>query len=263
MAAVTSAPSTSRYGFKQVVRSELIKITTLRSMLITLVIALVGSLGVTVLGTFNQGGRPPGGYQGFDPTNQSMVGLALATLAFGVLGAMAATGEYATGTIRSTLSAAPRRPILLAAKITTVGLLALLAGEVITFSCFGLGQAILAGAGTPTANLSQHGVLPAIILSGAFVALMALMALGLGVIVRHTAGAITTYVGITFLLPFLLARFASTESRYTPVIMLANSVSAVYRQNNAVNPSAAMILMTIYAAVVLTVAAVLIVRRDA
>jgi hypothetical protein len=209
------------------------------------------------------GHHDPQWFQGFDPTNQAMNGLALATLAIGVFGVLSVTGEYGSGTIRSSLAAAPRRPLFLVGKVAVVGATTLALGEVLTFACFFVGQAFLRSDGAPTATLGQPGVLRAVVLSGAFLALLGLLALGLGVIVRHTAGAVAAFVGITFLLPLLLQKVAGTPSRYTPVGILANSVSAVVRQQGQVPAPTGFLLMVLYATVVLGLAAVLLVRRDA
>ena len=61
------------------------------------------------------------GIQGFDPTNQALAGLALGSLVIGVLGVLAMTGEYGSGTIRSSLAAMPRRAVFFAAKAIVVG----------------------------------------------------------------------------------------------------------------------------------------------
>jgi ABC-2 type transport system permease protein len=255
----------SRYGLRHVLRAELVKLTTLRSTWVTLTVTLLGALGVTVLVCASAGHHQAGWYQGFDPTNQSLIGLAIGTLALGVLGVMAATGEYATGTIRSTLAAAPRRPLLLLGKVLVVAAAALAVGEVLSFGCFWLGQAVLHGGGAPTAAIAQPGVLRAVLLSGAFLALLGLLGLGLGVIVRHTAGAIGTYVAVTFLIPLLISRLPSQPARFTPLPMLASSVSAVVPNNGGAQVSVpeAMVLMTIYSAAVLVIAAAMIARRDA
>jgi ABC-2 type transport system permease protein len=252
-----------RYGLGHVVRAELTKIRTLRSTFWTLLVTAVGTLAVTVLSTRSAGGHNHAWYQGFDPTNQALAGLALGALAIGVFGVLSVTGEYATGTIRSSLSAVPRRPALLMGKVLVVGTIALAVGEVLIFAAFWVGQAVLAHGGAPSAHLGQPGVLRAVVLSGAFLALLGLLGLGLGVIIRHTAGAIAAYVGITFLLPLLLQRVSGTPSRYTPVGILANSVSAVVRQSNQVSAPVGFLLMVLYSAAVLGLAAVFISRRDA
>jgi hypothetical protein len=247
------------YGLRHAVRGELIKLFSLRSTKLTLVVTLLGALGVTAAATATEGNRQ---FQGFDATNQSMTGLILAILSVGVLGAMVATGEHATGTIRSTLAAVPRRPLLLLAKITVVAAVAVVSGEVVTFSCFGLGQAILAAVGAPSASLGQPGVLRALTLSGVLLATLGLLALALGVVIRHTAGAISAYVGVTFLVPFLISRLPNQPSRFTPVPILANSVSATIQQPGQVSPEWGVILVALYAAGALALATAMIVRRD-
>jgi hypothetical protein len=264
MTYVSSMEMPSRhYGLGQVVRAELRKLASLRSTLWILLVTVVGTLGVTVLATNGLGHHGPRWYQGFDPTNQSFTGLALGTLAIGVFGVLSVTGEYASGTIRSSLMAAPRRPLLLLGKILVVGSIILAVGEVLAFACFGLGMAVLSSVGAPSASLGQPGVLRAITLSGAFLALLGLLGLGLGVIIRHTAGAVAAYVGITFLLPVLLQKIPGAPSRYTPVGILANSVSAVVRQGDQVRAPVGFALMVLYTTVVLGLGAALLARRDA
>jgi hypothetical protein len=183
-------------------------------------------------------------------------------LAIGVFGVLSITGEYGTGTIRSSLSAAPRRPLLLMAKVLVIGSIALVLGEALVFGCFSVGQAVLSGA-APTASLGQAGVLRALVLSGACLSLLGLMALGLGVIIRHTAGAVAAFVGITFLLPLLLQKIPGTPSRFTPVGILANSVSAVRPEGGQLSAPTGFLLMILYTTVILSLGAVLIARRDA
>ncbi|MHB1582967.1 MAG: ABC transporter permease [Acidimicrobiales bacterium] len=266
--AALDAPA-SRSGLAQAVRAEWLKLFSLRSTFWTLLVTLAGSLLVTVLSTNGNGHHPRAYYQGFDPTNQSLTGLTIAVLSIGVLGALAATGEYGTGTIRSSLAAVPRRGVFYVAKLLVTGVVALVVGEVICFACFGVGQAVLAHGGAPTAALSDPGVLRALILSGAFLAMLGVGALALGVVVRHTAGALATYVGLTFLLPLLLQRLPSQPGRFTPILMLANSVAAVVHHGGAfgsgspVGWGTGVVLMAFYAAVVVAGASVLLSRRDA
>jgi hypothetical protein len=187
----------------------------------------------------------------------------LAVLTVGILGALAATGEYGSGTIRASLAATPRRRLFLAGKAVVVGGIVLVVGEVLTFVCFGVGQAILGSGGAPTASLGQPGVLQALLLSGAFLALLALMGLGLGMLMRHTAGAISAYVAVTFLIPVLLNRLPSNPARFTPVPILANSIAAVVRNPGQVSIGLGMLLMLLYCGTALALAAFSIVGRDA
>jgi hypothetical protein len=258
-----TTPPAPRYGLGQVVRAEVIKLSSLRSTIWTLVVTVVGTLGVTALATNGAAHHPRGWYQGFDPTNQSLTGLALGMLAIGVLGVLAVTGEYTTGTIRSSLAAAPRRPLFVAAKVLVVGTMALVLGEVMTLACFGVGHVVLSAGGAPTASIGAPGVARALLLSGAALALLGLLALGLGVIIRHTAGALAAFVGLTFLLPVLLQRIPGSPAPFAPEQILASSVAAVVPQPDQLSAPVGFGMMAVYSVAVLALAAALFARRDA
>jgi ABC-type transport system involved in multi-copper enzyme maturation permease subunit len=261
--AYTSDILPGRYGLKQVIRSEAAKITTLRSTLWTLLITVAGMTVVTAIATNSVAHKSPDWYQGFDPTNQSMVGLLIGILTMGVFGVMVVTGEYSSGTIRTTLSAAPRRPLLLAGKVLVAGTAMLVLCEALSFACFGIGQLILSGGGAPSAHLGQPGVARAVLLSGLFLALFGLLGMGIGAIVRNTAGAISAYVGVTFLLPLLLHQLSGNPARYAPVQILANSVSATVPNHDQVSATLGLLLMAAYTAAALIAGAVVFMSRDA
>ncbi len=252
-----------RYGMAQAMRSEFTKLRTLRSTKITIAALIVGSLLITWLGNRTQMVRGPGAVN-FDSTNQALSGLALGSLIIGVLGALAASAEYGSGTIRSSLSATPRRPLFLAAKVSVVGLLGLVLSEVMAFACFFVGMATLHGH-APTATLSQHGVLEAVVLSGAFLGLLAVFGLCLGIIIRHTAGAISAFVGVTFLMAVVLQPLHAhgDPGRFAPEQMLANSVATVQHQQGQFSPTTAFLWMVVYAAVALVIAGLALAHRDA
>jgi ABC-2 type transport system permease protein len=249
-------------GLRQAMAAEWTKLVSLRSTRWTLLVTAVGTLLVTYLATRSSLHHTPGWYQGFDPTNQSLAGLAVASLAIGVLGVLAMSGEYGTGTIRSSLAAMPRRGVLLTAKVVVVGISTLVVGEALGFLAFFEGQAVLSG-GAPTASLGQPGVLRAVALSGAFLALFALLGLGLGTLIRHTAGAIAVFAGFTLLAPILLHSISESISRYAPELIFANSVAAVVRQDNALSVTIGVVVMLTYCVAALGLGAVLLHRRDA
>ena len=261
--AYTSDILPGRYGLKQVIRSEVAKVTTLRSTLWTLLITVAGMTVVTGLATNSVLHKSPDWYQGFDPTNQSMVGLLIGILTMGVFGVMVVTGEYSSGTIRTSLSSTPRRPLLLVGKVLVVGTAMLVLCEALSFACFGIGQAILSGGGAPSAHLGQPGVARAVLLSGLFLALFGLLGMGIGAIVRNTAAAISAYVGVTFLLPLLLQQLSGNPARYAPVQILANSVSATVPHHNQVSVTLGLLLMVAYTAAALIAGAVVFMSRDA
>jgi ABC-2 type transport system permease protein len=250
-------------GYRQAIRAEWTKLATLRSTKWTLAVATAGAFLVTFLSCHNVLHHSRQWYQGFDPTNQALSGLAVAILAFGVLGVLAVTGEYGTGTIRSSLAAIPRRDTLLAAKVTVVGALTLLVGEVLAFGTFFLGQAIMGGGGAPTAALDQAGVLQAVGLSGAALALFALLGLGLGTIIRHTAGGIAAFAAVTLLPALILNKISEHLTRFGPANMFANSIAAVVPNPDTFSPVVSFLLLGVYAVAILVVGATVLIRRDA
>jgi ABC-2 type transport system permease protein len=252
-----------RAGLPQTMRAEWTKLVSLRSTKWTLLITAVGTFLVTFLAAHGAAHHSRAWYQGFDPTNQSLAGLVIGSLALGVLGVLAVTGEYGTGTIRSSLAAMPRRGVLLSAKVLVVGLCTLVAGEVLSFVSFFEGQAVLRGGDAPTASLGQPGVLRAVALSGAFLALFALLGLGIGTVIRHTAGAIAVFAGVTFLVPILFNSISHDIARFAPELIFANSVAAVVQQSNSVSVTIGVVLMLAYCALALGLGALLFHRRDA
>ena len=76
-------------------------------------------------------------------------------------------------------------------------------------------------------------MLRALLESGAFLALLALFGIGIGAIIRHTAGAIAAFVGCTLLLPLLLHNVAGDPSKFMPAMLFANSVAAVVSVSGA------------------------------
>ncbi len=252
-----------RAGLRQTMRAEWIKLVSLRSTRWTMLVTAAGTFLVTFLATHGAVHHNRQWYQGFDPTNQSLAGLAIGSLAIGVLGVLVITGEYGTGTIRASLAAMPRRGVLLTAKVAVVGLSTLVLGEALSFISFFEGQAVLSG-GAPTAALGQPGVLRAVALSGAFLSLFALLGLGIGAVIRHTAGAIAVYAGATLLAPILLESVSHSIARFAPELIFANSVAAVVDQHNdALSVTIGVVFMLAYCVAALGLGALVLHRRDA
>jgi ABC-2 type transport system permease protein len=266
MSQVTVAPTAGHYRLKDVVRSEVAKVLTLPSTAITLGLTVVVGLLVTGLVTHNTGYHP--GDPGFDPTQDALTGLIVAGLTGGVFGALLITAEYSSGTIRATLSATPRRPVLLAAKIGVTTAATVVFCELLSLASFFLGQAVLSGRGDPTASLSSPGALRAVLMTGVCIALLALMSFGFGLIVRSTAGAIAWFAGVVFVLPLVMHGISRPAVRYLPTNILTNSVMSTVNQGQGgpfqpLSPAVGLGLMVAYAAVALAAGAVLFVKRDA
>jgi ABC-2 type transport system permease protein len=260
---LTSSVPTGRYSTVDVVRGEVVKILTLRSTIITLIVTFVGAIGVSILSTTHATHHSQQWYQGFDPTNNSLAGLLVPVLTIGVFGALAVTGEFSSGTIRSSLSACPRRSTFLAAKLLVVAAMSFVVCELVSFACFAIGQAILSSGGAPTASFGQAGVLRAVAGSGLALAMLGVAGAGAGLLIRNTAGTIATYAGLMLVVPIILNRISVNASQYTPVQILANSVAAVIPQQNAVSAGFGIVLVALYVSGVLALAATAFSRRDA
>ena len=246
----------SSYTFRNVARMEWIKLRTLRSVRWTLLLALAGMIGIGIAAGFNT--RNPRG----DVTNNILVGGAFGSVLFAVLGVLVMTSEYSSGTIRATLAAIPRRPLLLAAKAAVWGTTALIAGELVTFAGFLAGAAFVHG-GVPRPALSQPGVLRAVVLSGVYLCLVGLIGLALGVIVRRGAAAITALVALVFVAP--LAGLAATPAgQYLPELIYANALGATKPvQGFTLSPWAGLAIIGAYVVVLLSVGGWFLTRRDA
>jgi hypothetical protein len=275
MLATATAPETravpaGRYGAGGVLRSELTKLRTVRSGTWT-ILALVGVTVIIGVGTSvgmasSWASLSASQRAGFDPTNFSLNGLLFGQLAAGVLGALVMSSEYGTGLIRSTLAAVPNRRLVLGAKAVVVGAVVLAVGEVVSFASFFLGQAILAGS-APSAGISDPGVLRAVAGGGLYLGLLALLGLGVATIVRHTAGAIATFVGIVLIAPTIVqvlpSSIAHTVGKFMPLNIGRSSLTAVVPQADQLGPWAGLGVLCAFAAVALAVGGWLMVRRDA
>ena len=190
-------------------------------------------------------------------------------LAGGVFGALLITGEYSSGTIRSTLAAAPKRPVLLATKLCVTTGLTMVFCVLLSFVSFFLGQAILSSGGAPHRHPGIAGSSTGRRLTGLFIGLLALMSFGFGLIFRGTAAAIAGFVAVVFVLPLVMHGISEAGVRYLPD-QHPDQLGHVDRRPRArvgrirpLAPVVGLALMALYAAAALAVGAALFVRRDA
>jgi ABC-type transport system involved in multi-copper enzyme maturation permease subunit len=189
-----------------------VKLRSLRSSTMTLLAAAGTLLFIGAAAAAFNGGllaEPPdpgeAGPNGGDPTATVMIGLLLVPLIIAVLGVMTMTSEYATGTIRSTMTFVPKRLPVLWAKATVLTVVALPVMVVASLATFLAGQALL-GAGdaaTVTASLGDPGVLRAVLGSAVYLTGVAVMGLAFGTLLRGTAVAISALFALVFLVPGL------------------------------------------------------------
>ncbi|MDW5328416.1 ABC transporter permease [Plantactinospora sp. KLBMP9567] len=210
---MTSSGTATDLSFAHTLRAEWIKLRSLRSTWYTLACLFAVGLGITFLALSSAGteyeSATAAERQAWDPTALSLMTYIVAQLIIGVLGILVVTSEYATGLMQTSLTATPRRHRLLAAKVVLATAVAMVAGQALMFTAFFLGQILLGAQDVPNAGLGDPGVLSAVAGGGLYLSAMALLAVGLGTIMRATAGALATLVGIVFLVPALAGLFPS------------------------------------------------------
>jgi ABC-2 type transport system permease protein len=253
-----------RYRFRHVARMEWIKLRSLRSTWCTLALAVAASAGVAVT-------AGPGHSSGTSATslfvNSALIGVLIGVLLSGVLGVLLMTGEYTSGTILATLAAAPRRPLVLAAKAAVYGAVALIAGEAAAFLSFFAGR-MAAGRGITAPTLGSDGVFQAVVLTGASLSLIGLLGLGLGAIIRHTAAAIAVLVGIVYIGELFAGQLDPAMKAFLPIYIVGKSLSVttpLCRPGAASCPLPAwdgLGVLAIYAAIALVLGGCILARRD-
>ncbi len=203
---------------------------------------------------------------GFDAASASLVGGILAQLAIAVLGVLVITSEYGSGMIRATFAAVPQRLTVLAAKATVFTAAVVAVTTTACFIAFFIGQGILSAKDVGV-SLGDPNALRTVIGTGLYLAILGLLSLGLGTLIRKTAGAITAIVGILFVLPVLSSFLPSSMEaieKYLPsnaaTAMLSGSGSA---GDDVLSAWLGMGVFFLYAVAVLAAAAFTLVRRDA
>lgn len=189
-----------------VFRSEWTKFRSVPSNLPTLLacaVLMVGTSALTANGARGNAQAPAAGAI-FDPTYISMYGgFLFVQIVVGTIGVRMITMEYATGTIRTSLTVEPRRRRLFVAKLCLVAVLTLVIGDVAAFAAFLLGQAVLGAGSAPPASLDQPGVLRAVAGMGLVWVLVGLIGMALGYLIRATMAATTVMVIVNFIIPII------------------------------------------------------------
>jgi ABC-2 type transport system permease protein len=249
---------------RDVLTSEWTKLRSVRSTYWTLLVAVATPIAIGALVAVTLANAPGQGAQRVDPLLPGFISQEYAVLAVGVLGVLAFSTEYSTGLIRTTFAAVPRRRAVLAAKAAVIGALTLAAGELVAFVSFALVQAVLSGHRL-SVSLSQPGVPGAVAADGLLLFVVAMMGVGLGAIVRHTAGGIAALVGLIFLpaiLALLPAPWGGRIGRFT-LLEAARQVTALHPATNLFAPAWSLVVLLAWPAAALLAAALVITRRDA
>jgi hypothetical protein len=202
---------------------------------------------------------------GFDPLLYSFAGLNVAQLSVGVLGVLVMTSEYATGVIRLTFGATPQRSLLLGAKVLTFSVVVAVVSLISCVTVFFICQAMLASKHAGV-SIGDPGVLRAVLGGAAKMVLIGIIAVGVGAIVRHTAGAVAVLFAVLLIIPGLVQLLPQPWNNDITLYLPSSAgaaMSAVVRFPNLLAPGAGFLVLLAYAAVTIAVAMVLLVRRDA
>lgn len=267
MAEPGAKPRTVTLG--RVVRSEWTKLWTLRSTRWTMAAAFVSMAGLGPLVAAVQMSRwsrmAPPDRLNYDAINTAVGGYHLAQLAIGVLGVLVITGEYSTGMIRSSLMAVPRRQPVLWAKMlvfAAVTFVLMLAAALISFFVV---QAIV------SQHHVQHGIgdpgaLRTVIGAALFLTVLGTFCVGLGGILRNTAGGIAVFVGLLFVLPGISAILPSSVndsiSPYLPLNAATTAASHTFDNPHHLSTWGGFALFCGYTVVAVALATLSLVRRD-
>jgi hypothetical protein len=226
---MTHAPATAhlpgqpalRVTQLRVLRSEWIKFRSLRSMVWTLLTAVVLTivLDAVFAGVSASHTSSPAARASFNPVVTSLDGIMFTQLAVGVLGVLVISGEYSTGMIRSSLTAVPRRLPVLWAKLAVFAGVVFSVMLVTNFVSFFLGQALLSSHHLNVA-ISAPGALRSVIGAALFVTVAGIIGMALGGLLRNTAAGISAFVGVFFVIPsisnVLPSSWSSHFAQYLP-----------------------------------------------
>jgi ABC-2 type transport system permease protein len=267
--AVPRLQSSGRVTQLRVILSEWTKLHSLRSTRWSLLVAVVLTIGLpavfAAVTSSHWAHMDPHERADRHPLDIALAGVNLSQLAVGVLGVLVITGEYATGMIRASFTAVPKRLPVLWAKTVVFALatFALMLPSVL--AAFWVSQAILSNIQPLQTSLSAHGVLRSVIGGAVYLVLFGIFCMALGAIVRNTAGGIAAFVALFFVIPPLLNVFpTSWQNAINPWIPNSafRSIFQLTHGTHSLSPAGGLAVSLGYVAFAVGVAAILLVHRD-
>lgn len=206
----TTLPPTTGLTFGRLVRSEWIKFRSIRSTAWCLAILVVVTIAMAALlgNAFETSGPVT-----TDGANGTLVtintaSVSLTALVVAVLGVLIITGEYGTGQIRSTFTADPQRTGVILAKAAVLAVTTFVVSAVAIWIGVALSAALQAGKGVDAA-VTDPAVFMPLLGASVFVTLLALLAYGIGLLVKSSAGGIAITLGLLLVVPVVLSLVGS------------------------------------------------------
>jgi ABC-type transport system involved in multi-copper enzyme maturation permease subunit len=192
-------------------------------------------------------------------------GFGLGQLAVSVLGVLVITTEYSTGVIRASLLAVPKRSLMFAAKIVVFAALIFVLAELVAFGSFLVGSSLLHS--RVAVSLSDSGVVRATIGAGLYLTVLGLFAIAVGGLIRHTAAAVTTVIGIVLVLPILAGLLPGSWGAHINAYLPEQAGTLISHahqgSSDLLSPWQGFGVFCIWTALLLAAATYLLNRRDA
>ena len=261
-----NVPGIHRPGFTDTLHAEWIKFWSVRSTTWSTVMLFVLGAGLTTLVCATSAKWLASGQADESPGSFVTWGMMFAQITAIVLGTLTVTSEYGTGMIRATLAATPRRGSVLAAKALVLTATLFVAGTVTAFAGYFAGNWFLDNEGVGIA-LGDEGVLRALFGSGLYLAGLGLFAAAVGLLLRHTAAALSAVLALVFVVGNMAFLLPGSWGEWTAKLMPGNAGSAVATpvsfKPNLLEPWAGFAVFAGEVAVLMLVALLAFRRRDA
>lgn len=248
----------------RVVRAEFTKLRSVPSTAWSLAAAVVLVVAFSAMYSTLRVTRPPADPAAFDATAVALAGVSLAQIAVGVLGVLLVTGEYATGLIRTSVTAVPTRLPLLWGKSVAFGLVTAVVAVPAVVGAFFVGQAVLRQEHLDVA-FGAPGVARAVFGGALYLVGVGLLGLALGALLRNTAGAVSALFGMLFALQMVAGMLPESVSddvnKYLPA-PAGLAVTYVDHDQFSLGPWTGFGVFCLYVGTLLGLAAWRLRRRD-
>src|SRR5215472_8885168 len=205
--------------------SEWVKIRSVRSTYIVLAITLAGGVLTVLLAWYAASywdGATAAARRHFALTPAAPVVGWIAQVCLAILGVLAITSEYATGTIRTSVAAAPRRARLLAAKAAVVGAVSLLAAQAVLFAAFLASHWIIGARPMQFWTAPVAVEVPVLLSWGVSAMVFALVGLGLGALLRSAAAAVPAVLALWYVVPIVTMHLPGQAGVWASALNLVN-----------------------------------------
>lgn len=252
-----------------VLNSEWLKLRSVRSttyLLLAIVLSLLVGTLVSYLMTADWDTSPPDLQQKFGAADPGVMVVPFAQFFLGVLGALAITTEYGSGMIRTALVSVPRRAAYLLGKTAVVAGASLAVAVVTTFLSYQTGELITGDRPAPiSAYASFTDALPTLLANTASLVVLSLVGLGLGFLLRSTAGTLVSLCALLFVLPSLTLLLPSPWNERAYSVMLPSLAPQLSGEmsGGSLSPVQAALVMVVYVVLALGAGAAALLRRDA